>query len=261
MEISPAAFVQKGAQLGKGVKIGPGTCIGEKVQIGDGTEVGAFSIIEGKVSIGSNCFIGHHVVIGTPPQDVSYQGEETEVIIGDDTILREFTTVHRATGEGQKTLVGPGCFIMAYAHVAHNCQIGKEVTMANGANLAGYVKIENWAVLSGMVGVHQFVRVGKLAMVGGLSKVVQDIPPYLMADGHPARLYGLNLVGMKRRGIEREARVEIRKIYRFLRSSRNQEQALSQLESHFSSDFSREILNFFAQTERGITRWVGTKDD
>lgn len=258
MGIHRTALVDPEAQIGENVEIGPYVVIRGKVTIGDGTKIAPFAVLEGTVEVGPSCFIGHHAVIGTPPQDVSFRGEESKVVIGEGTVLREFVTVHRATGEGKVTHIGKSCFIMAYCHIAHNCFVGNGVTMANGASLAGYVTVEDWATLSGFVGVHQFVRIGKLAMVGGLSKVVMDIPPYVLADGHPARVFGLNRVGMRRRGIPKEKRESIAQVYRFLfRSGRPLRRAMEEIEGKgFDPEIVDEILTFLRQTKRGITRWV-----
>jgi len=257
VNVHPTACVEAGAVLDKSVEVGPYSVIGGKVRIGEGTRIGAFSVIEGRVSIGKNCTIGHHVVLGAPPQDVAYRGEDTEVIIGDHTILREFVTVHRATGEGKSTRIGDSCFIMACCHVAHNCEIGDEVTMANGATLAGYVKVGPQAVLSGYVGVHQFVRIGRLAMVGGLSKVVMDVPPFLLVDGHPARIFGLNVVGLRRKGFSASERELIKRVYGVIyRSSLPLNKALDLAKEEFSAyELAREIIVFFEGSKRGVLHW------
>jgi len=257
-KIDSTAKIGKEVELGEGIEIGPYSILQGKIKVGDYTKVGAFAIMEGRVKVGSYCNIGHHVVIGTPPQDLSYRGEETQVIIGDRTTLREFVTVHRATGEGKVTSIGDDCFIMAFCHIAHNCHLGNGITMANNSALTGHVEVEDFATLSGWVGVHQFVRLGKLVMIGGLSKVVMDIPPYTLADGHPARLFGLNVVGMKRRGIEKEKREQIHQIYRLLyHSNLPRSQALQKLKSSsFDPQLIEEIVGFWDKSKRGVTRWI-----
>ena len=257
MNIDPRAIIEDGAVIGENVEVGPFTIIGKDVTIHDHTKIGNGVVLEGKVHIGSKCYIGHYAVIGTPPQDISYRGEETEVWIGDQTIIREFVTVHRATGAGNVTQIGEKCFIMSYCHIAHNCRIGNEVTMANNASLAGYVEVGDWATLSGFVGVHQFVRIGKLTMLGGLSKVVMDIPPFCLADGHPARLYGQNLVGMKRRGYSKDDREQIKKIYEILFSRHgNLLELLGVIQKNFNGEYVLDIINFFSEGRRGITRFA-----
>ena len=257
-KIDSTAKIGKEVELGEEVEIGPYSILQGKIKVGDYTKIGAFAVMEGRVKVGSYCNIGHHVVIGTPPQDLSYRGEETQVIIGDRTTLREFVTVHRATGEGKVTSIGDDCFIMAFCHIAHNCHLGNGITMANNSALTGHVEVEDFATLSGWVGVHQFVRLGKLVMIGGLSKVVMDIPPYTLADGHPARLFGLNVVGMKRRGIEKEKREQIHQIYRLLyHSNLPRSQALQKLKnSSFDPQLIEEIVGFWEKSKRGVTRWI-----
>lgn len=254
------AIIEEGAIMAEDVKVGPYTTIGKDVTIGEGTTIGSGVILEGKVHIGSKCIIGHHAVIGTPPQDFSYQGEDTEVWIGNESIIREFTTIHRATGVGNATRIGRKCYIMSYCHIAHNCQLGNEVTMANNASLAGYVEVNDMATLSGFVGVHQFVRVGKLTMLGGLSKVVMDIPPFCLADGHPARLFGLNVVGLKRRGYSKEERDQIKKIYDIIFERHgNLPELLQTIQKNFTGEYVTEIVNFFSTGRRGIARFVKEK--
>ncbi|HOQ51643.1 MAG TPA: acyl-ACP--UDP-N-acetylglucosamine O-acyltransferase [Candidatus Atribacteria bacterium] len=257
-KIDSTARIGKEVALEEGVEIGPYSILKGEIKVGAHTKIGAFTVIEGNVEIGSHCNIGHHVVIGTPPQDLSYQGEKTQVIIGERTTLREFVTVHRATGEGKATSIGDDCFIMAYCHIAHNCYLGNGITMANNSTLAGYVEIEDLATLSGWVGVHQFVRLGKLVMIGGLSKVVMDIPPYTLADGHPARIFGLNMVGMKRRGIEGKKREEIHQIYNLIyHSNLSRSKALEELKrSTFDPQLVEEIVDFWEKSKRGVARWV-----
>lgn len=261
MNIHPTACVEKGAVLDRNVEVGPYSIIGKKAEIAEGAKIGAFSVIEGRVKIGKNCNIGHHVVLGAPPQDVAYRGEDTEVVIGDHTILREFVTVHRATGEGNSTRIGNNCFIMAYCHIAHNCELGDEVTMANGAALAGYVKIGSQAVLSGYVGVHQFVHIGRLAMVGGLSKVVMDVPPFLLVDGHPARIFGLNVVGLRRRGFSLAERELIKKVYKLIyHSSLPLNEALHLVKKEFAQEIVQEIVTFFEESKRGVLHWRESRE-
>ena len=255
MKIDPRAVIEKGAVLGEDVEVGPYTIIGKNVTIGESTRIGSGVILEGEVHIGSGCFIGHHAVIGTPPQDVSYRGEDTKVLIGDGTIIREFSTIHRATGEGNETRIGKKCFIMSYCHIAHNCWVGDEVTMANSASLAGYVEVNDWATLSGFVGVHQFVRIGKLTMTGGLSKVVMDIPPYCLADGHPAHIYEQNIVGMKRRGYSKDDREKIKQIYEIIfRRNTSLSELFEVIQKNYDGEYVREIIEFFHKSRRGITR-------
>ncbi len=256
MSIDPRAIIEDGARLGRGVEIGPYAIIGKHAVIGDSVRIGAFTVLEGRTTLAKGVTIGHHAVLGTPPQDVAYRDEKTSVEIGEDTVVREFATIHRATGEGCSTRIGKSCFLMAYCHIAHNCRVGNAVTMANGASLSGYVVVEDMATLSGLVGVHQFVRIGRMAMVGGLSKVVKDIPPFSLADGHTARLYGLNLVGMKRRKMTKEEREEIKKTYVLIRKQGIPEN-VHDLNGEWSTlgTLGLEIVQFYLESKRGVTRF------
>ena len=202
--IHPTAIVSKKAKLPADAVIGPYAVIGGNVTIGAGTKVGAHCVIDGNVTIGKDCQIFTAAVIGSQPQDLKYKGEKSFLEIGDNNIIREFTTFNVATEEGARTIVGNDNLFMAYSHVAHDCRIGNNCVIANCGALAGHVTIEDKAVVGGLVAIHQFVRVGMLSIIGGCSKVVQDIPLYSTCDGHPARVYGLNLVGLRRNGIARK---------------------------------------------------------
>ncbi len=200
----PTSLIEKGAQIEEGVRIGPYTKIGQNVKIGKNTEIGAFCVIEGFTEIGADNKIFSHAVIGSAPQDLKYKGERSFVKIGDRNLIREFVTINPGTDKDTVTFIGNQNLIMAYSHIAHNCKIGNNCILANCATLAGFVEIEDFAVIGGMVAIHQFCRVGKYSMIGGCAKVVQDIPPYSLCDGHPAEVKGLNRVGLKRRGFPKE---------------------------------------------------------
>ncbi len=189
------------------------------VEIGRGSRLQSGVILSGWTRIGQNNQISHGAVIGTPPQDAKYRGEETYVRIGDNNIIREYVTIHRAAGAGQATVVGDGNMLMAYVHIAHNCILGNEVTIANSVGLSGHVEIEDQATIGGYSGVHQFVRIGRLAMIGGYSRVVKDIPPYAVAVGQPARLYGTNYRGMRRRNIPPDIRSQIKSAFKIMAQS------------------------------------------
>jgi UDP-N-acetylglucosamine acyltransferase len=193
-------------------------------------------------------------VIGHVPQDKKYRGEKSFVIIGDDNVIREYVTVHRANAEGEATKIGDRNFIMANAHIAHNCQIGNEVIITNFAGLTGHVVVEDNAVISGLAAIHQFVRIGKLAMVGGSSKVVKDVPPYFLADGHPARIFGLNQEGLKRAGISAEVRNNLKRAYKLLyRSTLNIGEALKRImEDIPNCEEIEHLVNFIRSSKRGI---------
>lgn len=189
------------------------------VEIGRGCRLQSGVVVSGWTRIGRNNLISHGAVIGTPPQDAKYRGEETYVRMGDNNIIREYVTVHRAAGIGQSTIVGDGNMLMAYVHIAHNCIVGNEVTIANSVGLSGHVEIEDQATIGGYSGVHQFVRIGRLAMIGGYSRVIKDIPPYAVAVGQPARLYGINYRGMRRRNIPADIRSQIKSAFKIMANS------------------------------------------
>ncbi|WP_456342491.1 acyl-ACP--UDP-N-acetylglucosamine O-acyltransferase [Thermovibrio sp.] len=205
VKISPLAVVEKGAELDEGVVVEPFAYVGPKVRIGSGTLVKSGAYITGDTEIGRECVIfSSH--IGVEPQDLKYRGEETKVIIGDRVKVREYVTIHRGTeGGGGVTRIGNDVLLMAYVHVAHDVKIGDRVIVANSVQIAGHVEIGDWAVIGGLTGIHQFVRIGKHAMVGGASAVHRDVPPFTVAQGNRARLVGINIVGLKRRGFSRES--------------------------------------------------------
>ncbi|AIF53766.1 acyl-ACP--UDP-N-acetylglucosamine O-acyltransferase [Pelosinus sp. UFO1] len=255
-KIHETAVVHPNARIGKDVEIGPYAVIGENVVIGEGTKISAHVAIDGWTSIGKNCVIFPSASIGSEPQDLKFNGEKSYVFIGDNTKIREFATVNRATGEGEETRIGSNCLLMAYTHVAHNCVVGNHVIMSNAATLAGHVVVEDRAVIGGLAGIHQFVKIGMNAMVGGASKVVQDIPPFVIVDGHPARVSGLNNVGMARSGIGIEARSNIKKAYKILyRSGLSLAQAIETMEQELESYPEVEhFLRFLRNVERGVCR-------
>jgi UDP-N-acetylglucosamine acyltransferase len=249
--------VDPGAELADGVSVGPYTLIGSDVRVGPGTTIGSHTVLEGWTEIGRDCRIGAHVVIGAPPQDVKYHGEPTRVIIGDRTLVREFATIHRAsTGGSGVTTVGPDSFIMAYAHVAHDCQLAERVIMANLASLAGHVEIGRCAVIGGMSGVHQFVRIGEFGFLAAGSGLSQDIPPYVKAQGNHAKPFGLNVVGLRRFGFSVEEIHTLKQAYRILfLSSLNTSQAMERLEQELGGSPAVQLLiDFIKRSRRGICK-------
>jgi len=208
VNIHDFADVSPKAELGKCVSVGPGSVIGPEVVVGENTWIGANVIIEGKVKIGSNNKIFPGSCIGLEPQDLKYNGDSTELLIGDNNTFRECVTINRATFEGEKTIVGNQNLLMAYSHLGHNCEIGNNVVIANSVQIAGHVVVEDRAVIGGCLGIHQFVHIGYLAMVGGMTRVDRDVPPYCLAEGHPGRIRGLNKVGIKRKSIDKENKEE-----------------------------------------------------
>jgi UDP-N-acetylglucosamine acyltransferase len=254
--IHETAVIYPGARLGRDVEVGPYSVIGENVFIGDGTKIGAHAVIEGWTTIGRDCQIHHGACLGGPPQDLKFKGEKTFLYIGDSTVIREYATIHRATGEGEETRVGSHCMIMGGTHIAHNCLVGNYVIMSNNSGLAGHVVVEDRAIISGMTGVHQFVKIGRNAMVGGASKVVQDVPPYVIADGRPARVCGLNSVGLARAGLSEDVRLNLKKAYRMLyRSGMKLSEAINLMEQELdSSEPVEHLLRFLRNVDRGICR-------
>ena len=199
--VHPNAFVDSSAELHDGVCIASGAIIGPNVVIDSGTQIGPNAVIEGKTKIGKNNKVFPNVFIGLEPQDLKYKGASTEVIIGDNNTFRECVTINKATDEGEKTIIGNNNLLMAYTHIGHNCEIGNGIVLSNSVQVAGHVKVEDNAIIGGCLGIHQFVHVGHLAMIGGMTRVDRDVPPFCLAEGHPGRLRGLNRVGIKRSGL------------------------------------------------------------
>ncbi len=212
IKIHPLAVVDSKAELSPGVVVGAGAVIGPEVQIGIDTVIGPNVVLDGRVKIGSSNKIFPGACIGLEPQDLKYKGAPTEVIIGDNNTFREYVTINRATNEGEQTLVGSNTLLMAYTHIAHGCDIGSEVVIANSVQVAGEVVIEDQAVIGGSLGIHQFVHIGALAMVGGMTRVERDVPPYCLVEGHPGRIRGLNRVGIRRRGLHRQKPEEFKQL-------------------------------------------------
>lgn len=254
--IQSTAQVAASARLADDVEIGYYAVVGGQVVIGPGTKVGDHCVIIGDTTIGKNCEIFTGAVIGSIPQDKKYQGEKTEVIIGDNNVIREYVTINLGTAASGRTTIGNNNLIMAYAHIAHDCQIGDGVTLANVGTLAGHIVIEDCAILGGLAAVHQFVRIGTLAIVGGCSKVIQDIPPYSMCDGHPARVLGLNKLGLERAGIDKQAKQSLKTAFTILfNSGLTIPHALKKVEVEVPPvpEVTR-LLNFIKNSQRGICR-------
>jgi UDP-N-acetylglucosamine acyltransferase len=256
-DIHPAAFVEDGAQLGTGVTIGPGAVIGPHVRIGDGTTIGSHALVTGWTTIGKGCKLHHGAVAGSPPQDLKYEGREPSYLeIGEHTELREYVTANLATEPGATTRIGSHCLLMAYSHVAHNCQVGDHVVIANVVQFAGYVTVEDWAILGGGTLVHQFVRIGRHSIVGGASRVVQDVAPFMVASGAPPRCSGVNRIGLERRGFSEETRKALDRAYKLLfRDGLTVTEAVGRMRAQFPAIHEVEVLARFAETSaRGITR-------
>ncbi|SRR5579875_488955 len=253
MGIHKTAIIHDGARIDDSAEIGPFAVIGPDVRIGAGTRVGPHVVIDGMTTIGSDCRIFAGAAIGLEPQDLSYKGEPTGVIIGDRTVIREYVTIHRATREGF-TEVGSDCFLMNYVHIAHNCKVGAGAILANSTMMAGYVTMDDNVVTSGMCIFHQHVRVGRLCMVSGLTGTRKDLPPFSMCDGRPATVRGVNAIGLKRRGLGPKVRAAIKEAYRLLyRSGMNLSQALPVVEEQIEPFAEiKEITDFIKSSKRGV---------
>ncbi len=256
MSIHPTAIVDDKAQLAEDVSIGPHTIIQGEVVIGSGTKVASNVLIDDGTIPGKNCLVHHGAVLGTPPQDLKFSGEKTWLKIGDGNIIREYASISRGTKHRGETTLGSNCFVMMYAHIAHDCIIGNNVIMANSANLAGHVEIEDYAIVGGVVPVHQFVRIGAHSIVGGGFRVQKDVCPYALVGGYPLRTVGLNLTGLKRRGFPEETIDILDRAFRILfRSKFNTSQALEKIRSELELITEvKHLLDFIARSERGIIK-------
>lgn len=257
IEIHPTAIVDSGTEIEDGVIIGPFCIVGRGARLKRGTRLISNVVIEGNTEIGEETTVYPFVSIGLPPQDLKYQGEDTGVVIGSRNIIREYTTIHRASVNGDGyTSIGNNNFLMAYVHIAHDCKIGNNTIMANAATLAGHVQVEDYAIIGGLVAVHQFTRIGAYAMVGGFSGIGQDIPPYTIASGARARLFGLNTVGLKRHGFSEETISELKRAYKILfREKRTLKDAIKKVQEELPySEEIRHLIEFIEENKRGICR-------
>ena len=251
--IHPTAIVSTDAELASGVTVGPYAIVGEGCRVADGCSIAAHAVLERNVILAKNVKVGVGSVLGGDPQDLKFKGEETTVEIGEGSVVREYATINRGTAESMKTTVGRGCFIMSYVHLAHDCHVGDGVIISNGSQLAGHVTIDEKAIISGLVGFHQFTQVGRFSFVGGMSRVAKDVPPYVKAVGNPIKLYGLNTVGLERNGFPEEVVRELKRAYRlFFKSELNVSQARARAESELKPiPEVQEFLRFFERSERG----------
>ena len=247
--IHSTAVIAESAELHPTVQVGPYAVIGEKVKVGAGTTIGAHVVIEGPTEIGSGNRIFPGAAIGLEPQDLKYAGAPSRVKIGDNNQIREFVTVNRATYAGESTIIGNGNLLMAYVHVAHNCIVEDSVVIANAVSLAGHVKIESKAVIGGVLGIHQFVHVGKMAMVGGMGKVVRDVPPFMLVEGNPCLVRSLNLVGLKRAGVTSADLAILKKAFRiFYREDKLFSEALNELQLLSENKYAQELHQFLSMS-------------
>ncbi len=256
MKIHPTAIISAKAKLADSVSVGPYSVIGDQVIIGADTKIGTHCVIEGNTTIGKNCEIFTGSVVGSRPQDLKFKGEKVFLEIGNNNIIREYCTLNPGTGEGSKTVVGNDNLLMAYSHIAHDCRVGNGCVLANNATLAGHVTIEDKAVIGGIVAIHQFVRIGMLSITGGCSKVVQDIPPFSTCDGHPARVYGLNLIGLRRKGISHDAIKKIDQAFRLIfNSGLSAHHAAEKAEKEIEkTEEIKYLIDFIKSSKRGLAR-------
>jgi UDP-N-acetylglucosamine acyltransferase len=257
MNIHPTAIVSPEANLEEGVEIGPYTIIGPDVNIGKNTVIGPHVVIDAHTDIGEGCRIFQFASIGAIPQDLKFKGENTRVIIGNYNTIREFATIHQATSADIGiTVIGDRNLLMAYTHVAHNCKLGNHIIMGNAANLAGHIHIEDHAIISGMTGIHQFTRIGAHCFIGGASAVSKDIPPFVLASGNYAKLYGLNIIGLKRRGFKEETIRALKESYRIIfRSSLLLRVAIEKVKNEVEDlPEIQQLITFIQKSERGICR-------
>ncbi|MGI9140212.1 MAG: acyl-ACP--UDP-N-acetylglucosamine O-acyltransferase [Gemmatimonadaceae bacterium] len=252
--VHPTAIVSDDAQLAAGVEVGPFAIVGPGCDIAEGCVIGPRATLERNVRLARKVRVGIGAVLGGDPQDLKFQGEETTVEIGEGTVVREYSTINRGTSESFKTTVGRNCFIMSYVHLAHDCHLGDGVILANGVQLAGHVRIDDRAILSGLSAVHQFVRIGRHSFIGGCSRVSKDIPPFLKAVGNPVKLYGLNTVGLQRAGFDEATLRELKRAYRLLfNSDLNITQAIERAEKDLDQRAEvQELMRFLEASGRGV---------
>jgi UDP-N-acetylglucosamine acyltransferase len=257
MDIHPAAVVSPNARLAEGVKVGPCCIIGDHVTVGRDTTLLSHVVIEGYTLIGERNMIYPFVSIGSPPQDIGYRGEQTRVIVGNDNLIREFTTINRATTkEDWQTVVGNENYFMAYSHVAHDCVLGSKIVMGNAATLGGHVSVGDQAIFGGMVAVHQFVRIGAYAFLGGKAGIDRDVPPFMIVSGERAKLYGINQRGLSRLGWPKEKIAALKKAYSILwRGNRPFGDGIRKVRDEIPSFPELELLlSFLVKSKRGILR-------
>ncbi|MHB8140197.1 MAG: acyl-ACP--UDP-N-acetylglucosamine O-acyltransferase [Vulcanimicrobiaceae bacterium] len=254
--IHPTAIVHPNARVERGVEVGPYCVIGEDVSVGSGTVLQAHIVVNGWTEIGNDCNVYPFATIGSASQDRKYVGERAFTKIGDRTVIREYVSIQRATGEDGVTSVGSDCLLLAYVHIAHNCRVGNGVTMSNLAQLAGHCEIDDCATIGGMAGLHQFTRVGRYAFVGGASKLTKDVPPFILVEGNPAQPYGLNSVGLRRAGFSVEERKDVKQAYKVLYDPRNNvSQAMDAIKASVQTEAGREFVAFLeAPSQRGILK-------
>jgi len=252
--IDPRAVVDKDVVIGKNVSIGPFSVVEKNTEIGDNVQIASHVLINEGTVIGEECKIFHGAILGTPPQDLKFEGEKTHLTIGNNTTIREYATINRGTTHSGKTKIGNNCLIMTYVHIAHDCYIGDNVILANSVNMAGHVVIDDFASIGGIVPIHQFVKIGKHSFIGGGFRVPKDVPPYILAAEEPLTYCGLNIIGLRRRGFKLKTITNIKKAYKLIyRSQLNVSQALEKIEQEIEDcEEINEIIDFIRKSERGI---------
>jgi UDP-N-acetylglucosamine acyltransferase len=252
--IHPTAIVDSKARIGENVTIGPFTIVEPDVIIGDNTQIGPHVFVANGARISKNCSIFTGAVVGTAPQDLKYAGEPTLLEIGESTVIREYCTLNRGTAAHGKTEIGSHCLLMAYSHVAHDNYVGNNVILANAVNLGGHVIVEDWAIIGGLCGVHQFCHIGAHCMIGAHLKVSKDIPPYILSSEEPMQFFGLNSIGLRRRGFSKETIMTLKMTYRLLyRSKLNVSQALLRIKSEIEPiPEVLHVIDFIEKADRGI---------
>ena len=256
VQIHPTAIIDPGAQLGAGTVVGPYCIVAAGVSLGEGCWLQHHVTLGGPLTAGSGNKFYAYCSIGQQTQDLKYRGEPTYLEIGDDNCFREFVTINRSTSEAGKTRVGSGGNFLAYSHIGHDCTVGDAVIFSNNGTLAGHVQVGDHAVIGGLTAVHQFCRIGRFAITGGCSKIVQDVPPFMIADGNPAKVRGINQVGLERRGYAPEKIKPIKEAFRLIyRAKLNTAQALEAMRQQLAqSEEVQLILKFIDESERGIIR-------
>ncbi len=257
VKIHPTAVVEPGTDLDSSVEIGPYCIIKKGVSIGKRTRLLSHVVIEGATEVGEDCVLHPFATIGLPPQDLKYKDENTKLVLGNRNIIREYVSIHRASvgGDGS-TVVGHNNFIMAYVHIAHDCKIGSNIIMANSAMLGGHVVIEDHVVIGGIAGIHQYTRVGKYVMVGGLSRITQDVPPFMIVSGVEPKLFGPNSIGLKRHGFTDAEINDLKKAYKILfRQKKTISEAVRKIQDEMEmTDNIRHLIKFIEKNKRGIIR-------
>ncbi len=256
VSIHPLAVVQPGAELGADVVVGPFCTVGPNTRLGDRVTLRSHVSVDGHATLGAGCEVWPFASIGGKTQDLKYKGGAPRLVVGENTVIRECATLNCATFDGGETRVGSKCLIMAYCHVAHDCIVGDRVIMANNATLAGHIVVEDDVILGGLTGVHQFVRIGRMSILGGFTKAVKDVPPYMMADGDPLKVFGPNKVGLERHGVSPETQQALKQAYKIVfRTDLMVDKALERIEAEIApSPEIRHFVEFIRKSERGISK-------